>query len=127
MVKSKQLLSSAKFLGVHRITVQRWWKKYQLGGVDKLLKTQPKTGRPTAIPSEVVQGIENKLNEETEGFKSYKEIQHWVKNKYQLNVKYSTLYNQVYRKMKAKLKVPRPSSIKKDPQASSDFKKNCQN
>lgn len=121
------ITKAAKLLGVHRITVQRWWKRYQEGGVDKLLKNQPKRGRPPAIPSEVILGIEKQLNQETEGFKSYKEIQNWVKNKYQLDVKYSTLHNQVYSRMKAKLKVPRPSSIKKDPLESLEFKKNCPN
>lgn len=118
------ITKAAKLLGVHRTTVQRWWKQYKQGGLKQLLHNQPKTGRPSAIPIEVIQGIEKQLNQETEGFNSYKEIQNWVKNKYKLDVKYSTLHNQVYSRMKAKLKVQRHSSIKKDPQASSDFKKN---
>ena len=93
MVKSKQLLSSAKLLGVHRTTVQRWWKQYKQGGLKQLLHNQAKTGRPSAIPIEVIQGIEKQLNQETEGFNSYKEIQQWVKKKYKLDVKYSTLHN----------------------------------
>lgn len=122
--KVETITKAAELLGVHRITVQRWWKKYKQGGLKQLLKKSPKTGRPPAIPHEVIQGIEKQLSREQEGFTSYKEIQNWVKNQYQLDLKYSTLHHQVYSRMKAKLKVPRPSSIKKDPQASSDFKKN---
>jgi len=114
------MTKAAELLGVHRTTAQRWWREYKQGGINQLLEQKQRTGRPPAIPSEIIQGIEKQLSQETEGFKSYKEIQQWVKNQYQVQVKYSTLYHQVYHIMKAKLKVPRPSSIKKDPQASLD-------
>jgi hypothetical protein len=39
-------------------------------------------------------------------------------------VKYQTLHKQVYNRMKAQLKVPRLSSIKKDNAAGIEFKKN---
>ena len=58
------ITKAAKLLGVNRITVQRWWKQYKEGGIDQLLRNKPKTGRPTAIPSEVIQGIEKQLNQE---------------------------------------------------------------
>ena len=74
------ITKAAKLLGVQRITVQRWWKQYKQGGVSQLLKNPPKTGRPTAIPSEVIQGIEKQLSREKEGRTSYREIQQWVKN-----------------------------------------------
>jgi putative transposase len=38
----------------------------------------------------------------------------WVEDKYQISVKYQTLHKQVHCPMKAKLKVPRRSSNKKD-------------
>jgi len=37
----------------------------------------------------------------------------WVEDKYQISVKYQTLHKQVHYRMKAKLKVPRRSIIKK--------------
>ena len=121
------ITKAAELLGVHRTTTQRWWKEYKQVGINQLLEQKQRPGRPPAIPSEVIQGIQKQLSQETEGFNSYKEIQQWVKTQYQFDVKYSTLYDQVYHRMKAKLKVPRSSSIKKDPQASLEFKKNYQN
>jgi putative transposase len=38
----------------------------------------------------------------------------WVEENYQISVKYQTLHKQVHYWMKAKLKVPRPASIKND-------------
>jgi hypothetical protein len=47
----------------------------------------------------------------------------WVEYKYQISVKYQTLHKQVHYRMKAKLKVPRRSSLKKDNAAGIEFKK----
>ncbi len=51
-------------------------------------------------------------------------VSKWVEDKYQISVKYQTLHKQVHYRMKAKLKVPRPESIKKDKAAGIEFKKN---
>jgi putative transposase len=48
----------------------------------------------------------------------------WIEDNYQISVKYPTLYKQVHSRMKAKLKVPRRSSIKKEQSAAIKFKKN---
>ena len=47
----------------------------------------------------------------------------WVEENYQLSVKYQTLHKQVHYRMKAKLKVPRRYSNKKDVSAAIEFKK----
>ena len=82
--------------GVHRITVNRWLKKYSVGGVPALLKTGKSTGRPRVIPQAVIAGLSEKLSEESCEFKSYKEIAKWVEEKYQISVKYQTLHKQLY-------------------------------
>ncbi len=48
----------------------------------------------------------------------------WVEDNYQVSVKYQTLHKQLYYRMKAKLKVPRRLSNKKDREAAIEFKKN---
>ena len=75
------------------------------------------------MPKAVIAGLSEKLSEESCEFKSYKEIGKWVEEKYQISVKYQTLHKQLYYRMKAKLKVPRRSSIKKDKAAGIEFKK----
>lgn len=111
-------------LTLHRITVQRWFKQYKEGGLSSLLKLDKSTGRPRAISSEIIAGISTKINEDSGEFKSYKEIARWVKENYQVSVKYQTLHKQIRYQMKAKLKVPRRLSNKKDPEAATLFKKN---
>jgi putative transposase len=110
-------------LGVHRVTVQRWLKQYSAGGLSSLLKIRQSTGRPRVIPTAVISGISKKISEESCEFKSYKEIVTWVEDNYQLSVKYQTLHKQVHYRMKAKLKVPRRCSNKKDASAAIELKK----
>lgn len=114
-------------LGVHRSTVQRWLKQYKEGGMQALLKNRRTLGRPRAIPSEIVAAISKEISAETCEFKSYKEIQEWVASNYKVSLKYQTLYKHLHYRMKAKLKVPRRCSNKKDELAVSEFKKNSQN
>jgi len=121
---SQSITDVAELLGVHRITVQRWLKQYSNGGLSELLKLRRSTGRPRVIPQEVIAGISTKISEETCEFKSYKEIAGWVEDNYQVSVKYQTLHKQLRYRMKAKLKVPRRLSNKKDELAAIEFKKN---
>ena len=121
---SLSLTDVAERLGVHRITVNRWLKQYSVGGLPALLKTGKLTGRPRVIPQAVIAGLSEKLSEESCEFKSYKKNGKWVEDKYQISVNSQTLHKQLYYRMKAKLKVPRRSSIKKDKAAGIEFKKN---
>ncbi|MDY7014532.1 MAG: helix-turn-helix domain-containing protein [Cyanobacteriota bacterium] len=102
----------AQLLGIHRTTVHRWFKKYRDRGLEKLLETEPRTGRPQVIPPDVIAGIEEKLKKEPGRFKSYKEIGEWVEQNYHIRVKYQTLHHQVRYRLKAKLKSTRRSGAK---------------
>jgi hypothetical protein len=97
-------------------------KKYSIGGLSGLLEIRPSTGRPRIIFSTVIAGLSKKLSDESCEFKSYKQIAKWVENNYKISINYHTLYKQLHEGMKAKLKVPRRSSIKKDEQTAIDFK-----
>jgi putative transposase len=121
---SQSVTDVAERLGVHRVTVQRWLKQYSAGGLSSLLKIRQSTGRPRVIPTAVISEISKKISDESCEFKSYKEIVTWVEDNYQLSVKYQTLHKQVHYRMKAKLKVPRRCSNKKDAWAAIEFKKN---
>ena len=121
---SESITDVAELWRVHRITVQRWFKQYREGGLSSLLKLGKSTGRPRAISSEIIAGISTKINEESGEFKSYKEIARWVEENYQVSVKYQTLHKEIRYRMKAKLKVSRRLSNKKDPGAATLFKKN---
>lgn len=110
---SQSLTDVAERLGVHRITVHRWLKQYSAGGLAELLKRGRSTGRPRVIPPAVIAGISQKLSDDSSEFKTYKEIGKWVEENYNISVKYQTLHKHLRYRMKAKLKVPRRSKIKK--------------
>jgi len=60
--------------------------------------------------------------QEADGFKSYREIQQWIEQTFGKQVKYKTVHKTVRYRLKAKLKVPRPRSLKQNQQAVSLFK-----
>lgn len=60
--------------------------------------------------------------ENPEGFKSYIHIQKWLKETHNLDVEYGVVHSTVRYGLKAKLKVPRPSNIKKDKEKEISFK-----
>jgi transposase len=60
---SQSITEVSELLGLHRITVQRWLKQYNEGGLSSLLKLRRSTGRPRVITSEVIAGISGKISE----------------------------------------------------------------
>jgi hypothetical protein len=92
----------------------RWLKQYSVGGLPCLVKMGQSTGRSRTITRGLIAEISKKLSEESCEFTTYKEIAAWVEENSQISVKYQTLHKQVHYRMKAKLKVPRPASLKKD-------------
>ena len=102
----------AALLGVHRNTIARWLNSYAAGGLSSLLDIYIAKGKPLSLSPDVLASLEQALHQNA-GFASYHALRHWLRDKHQLDVKYKTLYTIVRKRFKAKLKVPRPSHIKK--------------
>lgn len=102
----------ASLLGVSRNTVGHWLASYETGGLSALLAIYISPGKPVSLAPDVLAGIERALQQPT-GFASYEDLRQWVEHTYHVRIKYKTLYTIVRTKFKAKLKVPRPSHIKK--------------
>ncbi|MEH2145876.1 helix-turn-helix domain-containing protein [Nostoc sp.] len=98
-------------LGRSRITIQRWLKLYRQGGLNSLLEQKKSPGRPKTIPLDVRSLIKKELSD-PEGFKSYEEVQTWLLASEVVKASYKVVHEVVRYKLKAKLKVPRPRSIK---------------
>ena len=62
---------------------------------------------------------------EAQKFKSYIEIQTWLKAQEGIEASYKVVHDTVRFQMKANLKVPRPVGIKYQKEAEEEFKKNC--
>ena len=103
LLKTGQITTITKLatlVGVHRVTIQKWLRKYKNEGINGLLAVKPKTGRPSQFNNRAIAQLEEILNEAENGFKSYEEIQQWLKNNCQLKIKYKTLYHWVRYRLK---------------------------
>ena len=129
LLKSGQvttLKALSQFLVKDTSTLFRWLKQYKKGGLAKLLTIYKPSGKPSSIPANIIENLQQKLQEPT-GFNSYQKIQEWLKNEHQLDVGYFVVYRVVRRLLKAKPKVPRPTSSKQDKAAVQRFKQDLAN
>ena len=102
----------AQLLGVHRNTIGRWLALYAAGGLDALLAIYVPAGKPVSLALVVLASLEQALRR-PEGFASYEARRQWVRQTHGVEVKYKTHYTLLRNRLKAKLKVARPSHTKK--------------
>ena len=109
-------------LGRDSSTISRWLQKYRQGGLKALLAGKSSNSKRWEIEGEILEQLQVRL-QQPEGFKSYGEIQQWLEQQFGKTVKYKTVYKTVRYRLNAKLKAPRPQSIKQDAASVSLFKK----
>ncbi len=119
-VKTRQEL--AKRLARNESTIYRWLQKYQQGGLTKLLEVKVAPGIESKIKGQVLEQLQQKLSQ-PEGFESYRAIQSWLAKLCGVEIGYSTVHRIVRYQLKAKLKVPRPRSLKTTEQQQQTYKK----
>lgn len=125
LLKSKQaqtVQEAASILGRHRATVQEWLKQYREGGIEALLKSRPRSGRPRAIPAWAVWALEKRL-EEPQGFDGYQAICDWLESQLGIVAEYKTVHQLVHYRLQASPKVPRPVSAKQSSAQLEAYKK----
>lgn len=124
--ENKTMEKIAKELFILSKTLRAWLYLYKEGGLELLLEKPNRAHKKGQIEGENLEKLKERLNDE-QGFNSYIEIQMWLKENCNLDLKYSVVYKTVRYKLKAKLKVARPVNIKKDTEKEEDFKKKCLN
>jgi putative transposase len=87
-----------------------------------MLEVGSSPGKEPLIPQWAVERLKAELSE-PEGFTSYKEVKIWLEAVLDIKVKYDVVHHLVHDKLKAKLKVPRPVSVKQTEGAIEAFKK----
>jgi transposase len=102
----------APLLGGHRNTIGHWLARYEAGGLDALLDLYVPAGQPLSLPPDVLAAREQVRRHPT-GFASYEALRQGIKQTHDLDVNSHPRYTVVRTKLKAKLKVPRPSHTKK--------------
>ena len=99
----------ANRLHLHFNTIAKWFNIYQAEGLEGLIKGKTR-GAPKGqriLPEAVFNALEQKLNTQ-EGFGSYSEIQQWLKDNYNIEIGYWSIWGLVRYHFKAKLKTARP-------------------
>lgn len=103
--QAKTYSAIGKLLGYERHTISMWFQKYKKGGLDNLLKVdKPGPKEKTKITKEVMEKLENKLESNAAGFKSYKEIQKWLNETCDVDLSYSTVHSIVRYELEYDLK-----------------------
>ena len=112
--QAKNRIQVAKHLGVDRMSVGQWLRAYETGGLEKLLERGYAPGR-ASILTEAQQAILRSELQNPKGFQSYVAIQTYIADTFGVQMNYKTVYAMVHDRWGAKLKVPRPSHVKKTP------------
>ena len=113
----------ASLVGVNHNTIQAWRKKYISQGIDALL-TDGRIGfKPPLLSKKQHAKVLIQISNPKDAFISFKELQTWVNNTFNMDVNYNSLRHYVKRNFGAKMKVARKSHINKNEQAVESFKK----
>ena len=119
----KTIGEGAKRIGRFRDTVSEWLVKYESGGMKELLTRRVAPGSQSQISGEAYEALKEKVSS-PEGFNSYHDIQEWLKERFDLDVSYHTVFYVCHHKLHTSPKVPRPTNPKQDPEQVEAFKKN---
>ena len=125
LLKSKQaqtVQDAASILGRHRATVQEWLKHYREGGIEELLKSRPRSGRPRAIPDWAVAALQKRL-EEPQGFDGYQSICDWLESQLGIVAEYKMVHQLAHYRLQSSPKVPRPISVEQSSEQLEAYKK----
>ncbi len=113
----------ADHLGRSKSAIVKWLGVYRTQGLSGLLEWNYHGGRRSRITEVMVAALQVRLNDPTQGFQSYGEIQQWLLQEYQAEIPYSTVHQVVHYQLKAKLKVARSTNSQRNEEAVISIKK----
>ncbi|TVQ47838.1 MAG: helix-turn-helix domain-containing protein [Gloeocapsa sp. DLM2.Bin57] len=96
------VIEVSELLGVHRVTVQKWFKKYRDQGIDGLLTSKKSTGRPSVVSASTLSDLKEKLTS-SNSFKSYEDVYKWLQKNHGVDVNYKTIYGLLRYKLNVNL------------------------
>jgi len=110
--QARSRITVAALLGVSRGTVGRWLATYGAGGLPALLDIYIPAGKASALSAPHLAQLQAAL-ERPDGFASYGAVQQWIADELGVQMRYHAVHKLVRYTLRAKVKVPRPSHIKK--------------
>jgi len=100
----------AQRLGYSRTTIDEWLRRYEEKGLKGLLSISKSPGAPTKFPKNVRQALVKKLSSK-HTFRTYVDIQRYLKDKYDLDLPYSTVHDYVRYQLNFDLKAELKTSV----------------
>ncbi|MEK6284101.1 MAG: IS630 family transposase, partial [Acidobacteriota bacterium] len=115
------LAQIAQAVGRARSTLQEWFDTFRTGGVEALLrdKRADNPGQPGKLHAAARTQWEAGLQEGR--WRTVPQMQRWLQQTHGVKLALSTLYNRLG-KAGARLRVPRPSHVRKNPAAALEFR-----
>lgn len=112
-------------IGASSQSIHNWRTSYKNGGMEALVYNGRigKAGKPSIFNFDEHTKMEQKLKDPKNGLAGYVELQQWVAQEFQKEVKYNTLLKYAVKNFGSKVKVARKSHVKKDDEAVATFKK----
>jgi len=104
-------------------TLRRWLNRYKSVGLTTFLKKETRNRPYSIITPEIHEGLKKRLSDPDNPFNGFWDAQNWIKETYGVEVNYKSLWKHITTKLDGRLKIPRKSHIKKDPQAKEAFLK----
>jgi transposase len=102
----------AQILGVDRNTIARWLDQYAEGGLVTLLQIYVPAGKRKPLTADQLAQLQQRLATPL-GFGSYDEARQWIADTFGVTLSYNATHKLLRYKLGAKLKVARPTHIKK--------------
>lgn len=103
--------------------IGKWKNRYQLDGLNGLLKERRRGNRTGGITAAIHTQIKARLCNPKTGFTSYKQAQGWINQTFGLQMQYHVVNKYLKYHFHTKLKVGRKTHVQKDPLAAATFKK----
>lgn len=120
--QAKTVQDASGLLGRHRVTLQEWLRRYRDSGLDGLLESKTRSGRPRAIPGWAEIALQKRL-QEPQGFDGYQEICDWLETQLGIEAKYKTVHQLVHYRLQSSPKIPRPVSVEQPSERMETYKK----
>lgn len=121
-ISKRELMDS---VGASSQSIHRWRTAYKQGGMEAMVYNgrKGKVGKPSVFTAAEHQQMEQKLKDPKNGLAGYIELQQWIEQEFNKEVKYNTVLKYAMRHFGSKVKVARKSHVRKDNEAITIFKK----
>ena len=104
----------AYYLCIHIRALEKWLVRYKSKGFSELTSIARSGSRSKEMHASLHQDLKEKLGDNKNYFRSYKEALSWLNDTYQTDFKYDWFRKYLIKHFGTKLKIPRKSHIKKD-------------